>query len=448
MQWKEIPMLSVAGLARVLQPLVTTVADEAARASGLVQRTRKLTGATLVQTLVFGWLAKPEATLEELVQMAGTCGVPISVQGLAQRFTESSAACLRQVLETAMRELVAAVPVVLPLLERFPGVYLWDSTTITLPDALAGEWAGCGGRVDHGGKAALKVQVRWEFRTGQLELIALQPGRESDKAAARAAAPLPPGSLRLTDLGYIGLALVRELTAQEVFVLCRFPAQVTVFAQDRRWTTTEFLAAQRTKRVDTWVTAGIADAVPVRLVAQRAPADVARRRRRQWRKDAQREGHALSPERLALAAWDVFLTTVPESLLSTAEVLTLAHLRWQIELLFKLWKSHGKVDAWRSTQPWRILTEVYAKLVAMLLQHWCLLLGCWAQPERSLVKAATIVRDYARLLAHACTRQRSLQAALRALTDALRHAGRLNRRRRAPTTAQRLLACTAPIGLN
>lgn len=41
-------MLSVAGLARVLQPLVTTVADEAARASGLVQRTRKLTGATLV----------------------------------------------------------------------------------------------------------------------------------------------------------------------------------------------------------------------------------------------------------------------------------------------------------------------------------------------------------------------------------------------------------------
>jgi hypothetical protein len=439
-------MLSVPGLAAVLQPLVTTVADEAARASGLVRRSRKLTGAGLVQTLVFGWLARPEATLEELVRMAGTCGVPISVQGLAQRLTAPAAACLRRVLEAAMRQLVAAAPVVLPLLDRFPGVYLWDSTTITLPDALAREWAGCGGRVDYGGRAALKVQVRWEFRSGRLELVALQPGRESDKAAARAAPPLPAGSLRLTDLGYIGLALVRELTAREVLVLCRFPAQVTVLAAGRRWTTADFLATQRTKCVDTWVEAGITDQVPVRLVAKRVPAEVARRRRRQWRKDAQREGHTLSAERLALAAWDVFLTTVPATVLSVTDILAVVHLRWQIELLFKLWKSHGKVDEWRSTQPWRILTEVYAKLVAMLLQHWCLLLGCWADPERSLVKAAAIVRDHARLLAYACSRQRPLHAALRALTAALLHAGRLNRRRKSPTTAQRLLACTAPNG--
>ena len=149
-----------------------------------------------------------------------------------------------------------------------------------------------------------------------------------------------------------------------------------------------------------------------------------------------------------MAAWDVYRTTVPAALLSTTEVLARVHLRWQIELLFKLWKSHGKVDEWRSSQPWRILTEVYAKLVAMLLQHWCLLLGCWSQPERSLVKAAAIVRDHARLLAHACTRQRSLQAAPRALAGALLHAGRLNRRRTSPTTAQRLLTCTTPIGHN
>ena len=49
-------------------------------------------------------------------------------------------------------------------------------------------------------------------------------------------------------------------------------------------------------------------------------------------------------------------------LLTLTEVLVLLRARWQIELLFKLWKSHGHIDESRSAQPWRVLTEVFAKL--------------------------------------------------------------------------------------
>jgi IS4 transposase len=83
---------------------------------------------------------------------------------------------------------------------------------------------------------------------------------------------------------------------------------------------------------------------------------------------------------------------VPPERLTLREALVLGRMRWQIELLFKLWKSHGHVDESRSTKPWRILCEVYAKLLAMLVQHWVFLVSLWAYPDRSLPKAAQTVQ--------------------------------------------------------
>jgi IS4 transposase len=53
------------------------------------------------------------------------------------------------------------------------------------------------------------------------------------------------------------------------------------------------------------------------------------------------------------------LTNTPLEKLSFAQGLALLRARWQIELLFKLWKEHGFVDKWKTTHPWRILCEVY-----------------------------------------------------------------------------------------
>ena len=62
-------------------------AEDAARRTGCVQRLRCFSGATLVRTLVFGFLHHPRATLTNLVTMAAVVGVTISPQGLAKRFT-------------------------------------------------------------------------------------------------------------------------------------------------------------------------------------------------------------------------------------------------------------------------------------------------------------------------------------------------------------------------
>ncbi len=245
-------MVSVPQVAAVLQAVLTTGADAVARETGFIQRERKLTGATFVQALVFAWLDDPAASYGQLVQMAGSCGVVISPQGLDQRFSEQSAACLRQVLEQAVQATVQATPVAMRVLRRFAGVYLWDSTTIRLPDVLGTIWPGCGGRVATNTQAGLKVQVRWEYITGALEWVDLEAGRDSDRAASLAAPALPRGALQVTDLGYVCLPQLRTLIDQGVFVLSRLPVQPAVFDQrGRRWPhAAAYLEAQGTAVVD------------------------------------------------------------------------------------------------------------------------------------------------------------------------------------------------------
>ena len=147
----------------------------------------------------------------------------------------------------------------------------------------------------------------------------------------------------------------------------------------------------------------------------------------------------MSRARLALADWTVFLTNAPVDLLSLSDALVLGRARWQIELLFRLWKTHGEIDQSRSHKPWRILAEVYAKLIGMIIQHWIMLVSCWSHPDHSLVKAAATIRDNASLLVAGLSGWLPIRTAIQILKQAITSGCRLNPRRKHPDTYQLLL---------
>ena len=94
-----------------------------------------------------------------------------------------------------------------------------------------------------------------------------------------------------------------------------------------------------------------------RLLAVRVPPEVANERRRHFKAEAHRRGKTVSKARLAAADWTLYLTNILSEMATLQEAVALGRTHWQIELLFKLWKSHSFIDESRSTKPDQVQIE-------------------------------------------------------------------------------------------
>src|SRR5437016_914707 len=114
-------MITVARMARVLRKVFEQDARALAREMGVIQRERKVNGATLLWLLVLGWLHQPKAGPSALARFAGTVGVTISKQGIEEHWTLGTAAWLYEVLLRAVHCLLSAKGVAIPCWSGFVG---------------------------------------------------------------------------------------------------------------------------------------------------------------------------------------------------------------------------------------------------------------------------------------------------------------------------------------
>src|SRR5262249_21489358 len=145
---------------------------------------------------------------------------------------------------------------------------------------------------------------------------------------------------------------------------------------------------------------GAAARLCCRLVAVRAPEEVANRRRQQARQKAARKRRAApGAEYLELLGWSLFVTNCSAAELTWKAVVVLYRARWQIELLFKLWKSHNRLARRREgAEALEVLAVFYAKLLGVVLQHWVLVAAAWQVAGRSLTRAARALADVVKAL--------------------------------------------------
>lgn len=413
-------MKTLSQASAAMQEVLHKRANEIAESAPFFERQRQLTGSSFVRGLVFGWINDPQATLDVLSQSIGNAGTPITRQGLHQRFTDEAGHFLYEVLSESLTQVVSAMPVNQGVLSRFAHVEVVDSSQIELPDDLEPLWLGSGGYGKGQTSAAIKLNVRWDLRTGQLCEMDLSDGRQHDGKSSVQHAALPKGSLRLADLGYWNLRVLQRIAEEGSYWLTRY--KVGTVITDEAGKPID-LAQALPETVGTQVAwhihLGKRAAIPCRLVAQRVPDAVVQQRHDRLDETARRRQRPFSDVTYEMAKWTIYLTNVPEAMLTIDEALALGRLRWQIELLFKLWKSELQVDKWCAKKPQRILCELYAKLIGVIVTHWLLLVGTWHHPQRALLRSMDAIRGLAWQFANSIPHKQALHLACEALIRSL-----------------------------
>lgn len=418
-------MGSIAKICQNLQEIMINKAEDVE--SEFIQRSRQISGKNFSQTLVFGWLNNPHASVENLAQFGMHVGLEISSQGLNKRFTKGAAEFLKALLLDMIEHRVVGESADQPLLKRFSHVYLEDSSIITLNDKLASTWQGCGGN-EKASRSALKLQVRLDVNRGELDGPHLAEGRMHDNLASRTfQETFQPKALYLRDLGYWHLSTFKGMGQKGAFWLSYYKTSTLLTVDGEVQSISKLLLNHPEDQLEIDIKLGKNHQLPARLFAQRVPEKMAAKRRRRVKEKYKRQGKTVSKERLTLCDWTILVTNIPSDLLSFEEAMVLIRVRWQIELLFKLWKSHGYIDESKSQNPWRQLCECYAKLIGMVLQHWILTVSVWQFPDRSLTKAAQVIRDFALPLAQAISSLDSLNQQICCLKKSLAKHCRINR---------------------
>lgn len=433
-------MSMVAKMVSMLDKVLGHEVETMAQKHAVIQRKRKFRGQSLLRMIVLTLWKNPQATFADMALTAAQLGVHVSATAVEKRFTQPLVDFLRDALSVTLQQLLAAEPVAVELLDRFTAFFIGDSSSIRLPDELQHEFPGCGG-TQGSGLAALKIQVRWNLKTGELPQVLIEVGKASDAKSSIAQQEPLAGSLEIFDLGYFSLDRFRRWDRSQAFFVSRLQHGTTVMdEQGAVVPLREFLPAREVRGVvDVPVQLGVQERLSCRLIAVRVPEEVANQRRQKAREKARKHGRELSAEYSELLGWSLFITNLPPERLTWKEAVVLYRARWQIELLFKLWKSHNQLARHRpGATALEAMAVLWAKLIGVMLQHWLLLSATWPDDRRSLFQAARALRDWITALIVALDDREQLLNTITNLQAHLTHVAKIQSRKKHPSHFQLL----------
>jgi hypothetical protein len=357
---------------KVTEFFSTDQIEASARRTKFVQRASKITGKLFLALVTCGRWSAAKTTVPQLAAKAAQLDVPVAItpEALQQRMTARAVAFLQELVQTAFTKLHTGNTICEEgIFTPFPRVHIADSTGFGLPESLAKEFPGAGGS---GSKAGAKIQLVWEYKSHTFDHFALIPWNVPDNKYVDTVVELAhPYSLFLFDLGYFKLTAFAKIAAARAYFLSRLNHQTTlrevVGGRHQALDLASCLARETRPLVEKAVVLGAYERVPARLIAVRMPEAIINERRRHANVVAKKQGYTPSQAHLTLVAWNLFITNVPATVWPPKTVGIAYSLRWQVELVFRAWKSGLHLATVTTTTKHSTLCYLYGRILLSLL---------------------------------------------------------------------------------
>jgi hypothetical protein len=227
---------------------------------------------------------------------------------------------------------------------QFGRIVINDSTVFQLPEEYKDKYKGSGGGAS---KAGIKNQYCFDLLSQEIIDITVQEATIPD--CRYPLQDLRANDLRIEDLGYFKVEKFRVIEKAEAYFLSRLKFGVNIYIlENEQYKQLDLLKvvgkmkAGEVKEMRVYL--GEKEKYPTRLVIEKVPEKLANEKRRKLTTDKQNKRKGISKKRLILCDVNAFITNCTEEQLPNHLLRQCYSLRWQIEIIFKAWKSFFNID--------------------------------------------------------------------------------------------------------
>ena len=338
--------------------------EKLARETGFVQRERKLRGLDFFLLCVFTHTKQPYISLNDICGDLMQSGVTLCKQSLQERFNEHSVEFMRQIVGEALSKKIYKSKS--PVDTDFNRIIIGDSTSFQLPEAFRSKYRGFGGGASN---SAVMIQYRYNLLTHEINAIETGAGIRSETNYP--IDDLCPNDLLIEDLGYFKLSRLKQIESTGAFFLSRLRLDITVYVDKGEYfDPIDLLQIKRSLRnnqikvLDVFLGENL---LPARLIVQKVPKKIADEKRRKLKVTKEYKKKNLSKRRSDLCDINAYITNTTEEQLPSKKVGICYSLRWQIEIIFKTWKSVFNLNKVKSMTIERFECFHYGCLMLIIL---------------------------------------------------------------------------------
>jgi len=349
--------------------------NEFAKKTKFVQREfgGKIDGEIFFNLIVFHNENLKEQSLEGLSDILKDDGIDISKQALHKRFNEYAVSFLATALEKLLQNQLHSSAIDM-LENEFNRVLIKDSVCFQVHESLAKDYPGSGGA---GSKAAIRIQFEYNLLSGTITDISINAFNEQDaKNSLATIEKVEKGDLIIRDLAYMSLDVLKEIIKKSAIYLCRPNTNVNMYELiNGKYVEIDFdklvkyMKKHKISSMEKVIYYGSKDKLKTRLIMHLLPAEELAKRLRKAKQNNIKEGGDgnLSKKHKSRIALNLFITNGTAEQIPMENVWSIYRLRWQIELMFKIWKSICDIEKVKKVNKERLKCYVYSKLIFIVL---------------------------------------------------------------------------------